>query len=95
MGGLWGKNATPTFDEVMSNWQSITTPLVMSIAGFDPSSGAGVSADIKTTESIGAYCFGVNTGNTVQNQYELTDVEWLGAEQIKRQIDAIVSRKSH
>ena len=23
MGGLWGKNATPTFDEVMSNWQSI------------------------------------------------------------------------
>ena len=94
MGGLWGKNATPTFDEVMSNWQSITTPLVMSIAGFDPSSGAGVSADIKTTDSIGAYCFGVNTGNTIQNQYELTDVEWLGAEQIKRQIDAIVSRNA-
>ena len=94
MGGLWGKNATPAFDEVMSNWQSITTPLVMSIAGFDPSSGAGVSADIKTTESIGAYCFGVNTGNTVQNQYELTDVKWLGAEQIKRQIDAIVSQNT-
>ena len=94
MGGLWGKNATPAFDEVMSNWQSITTPLVMSIAGFDPSSGAGVSADIKTTDSIGAYCFGINTGNTIQNQYELTDREWLGAEQIKRQIEAIISRNA-
>jgi len=94
MGGLWGKNATPAFDEVMSNWQSITTPLVMSIAGFDPSSGAGVSADIKTTDSIGAYCFGINTGNTIQNQYELTDIEWLGAEQIKRQIEAIISRNA-
>ena len=32
-------------------------PVVLSIAGYDPSSGAGVTADIKTAAALG--CFAV------------------------------------
>src|SRR3954465_12563839 len=42
-------------------------PVVLSIAGFDPSSGAGVTADIKTLAAPG--CFGIAciTALTVQS----------------------------
>jgi len=42
-------------------------PVVLSIAGFDPSSGAGVTADIKTLAAHG--CFGIAciTALTVQS----------------------------
>ncbi len=35
-------------------------PVVLTIAGFDPSSGAGVTADIKTIAAHGSY--GVASG---------------------------------
>lgn len=91
LGGIWGKNNVPQYADVMRNWQNINTPKVLSVAGFDPSSGAGVTADIKTAEQVGAYCFGVNTGDTIQNQYEFTDVYWNNIERIKRQISAVMS----
>jgi hydroxymethylpyrimidine/phosphomethylpyrimidine kinase len=42
-------------------------PVVWTIAGFDPSSGAGITADIKTISSF--HCYGVSciTALTVQN----------------------------
>ncbi len=46
---------------------SVTPPVVLTIAGFDPSSGAGITADIKT---IAAHeCYGVSciTALTVQS----------------------------
>ncbi|HMD18409.1 MAG TPA: bifunctional hydroxymethylpyrimidine kinase/phosphomethylpyrimidine kinase [Terriglobales bacterium] len=46
---------------------AVTPPVVLTIAGFDPSSGAGITADIKT---IAAHeCFGVSciTALTVQS----------------------------
>ena len=45
----------------------VTPPVVLTIAGFDPSSGAGIAADIKT---IAAHeCYGVSciTALTVQS----------------------------
>ena len=44
-----------------------TPPVVLSIAGFDPSSGAGVSADIKTIAAHGCYGMSCITALTVQN----------------------------
>ncbi len=42
-------------------------PHVLSIAGFDPSAGAGVLADIKAFEHNGVYGFGVVSALTWQN----------------------------
>jgi hydroxymethylpyrimidine/phosphomethylpyrimidine kinase len=42
-------------------------PVVLTIAGFDPSSGAGVTADIKTIAAHGCYGVGCITAMTVQS----------------------------
>src|SRR5258707_4168011 len=42
-------------------------PVVLTIAGFDPSSGAGVTADIKTIAAHGCYGIGCVTALTVQS----------------------------
>ncbi len=54
---------------------AVTPPVVLTIAGFDPSSGAGITADIKT---IAAHeCFGVAciTALTVQSTQGVRRVE--------------------
>lgn len=42
-------------------------PVVLAIAGFDPSAGAGLLADIKTISAFGCYGLGVVTSLTMQN----------------------------
>ncbi len=44
-----------------------TPPVVLTIAGFDPSSGAGASADIKTIAAHGCYGVAALTALTVQS----------------------------
>ena len=44
-----------------------TPPVVLTIAGFDPSSGAGATADIKTTAAHGCYGVAALTALTVQS----------------------------
>jgi len=44
-----------------------TPPVVWTIAGFDPSSGAGITADIKTISAFGCYGVSCITAITVQN----------------------------
>ena len=52
------------------------TPLVvLSIAGFDPSSGAGVTADIKTIAAHGCYGIACITAMTVQSTSGVRRVE--------------------
>jgi hydroxymethylpyrimidine/phosphomethylpyrimidine kinase len=46
-------------------------PVVLAIAGFDPSAGAGVLADIKTISAFGCYGLGVVTSLTMQNTREV------------------------
>jgi len=44
-----------------------TPPVVLTVAGFDPSSGAGVTADIKTIAAHGCYGVACITALTVQS----------------------------
>lgn len=44
-----------------------TPPIVLTIAGFDPSSGAGVTADIKTIAAHGCYGISAITAITIQS----------------------------
>jgi hydroxymethylpyrimidine/phosphomethylpyrimidine kinase len=52
-----------------------TPPIVLTIAGFDPSSGAGVTADIKTIAAHGCYGVACITAMTVQSTAGVRRVE--------------------
>lgn len=51
-------------------------PFVLTIAGFDPSAGAGVLADVKTFEQHHVFGFAINTGNTIQTEDVFYEVQW-------------------
>jgi hydroxymethylpyrimidine/phosphomethylpyrimidine kinase len=55
---------------------SANRPLVLTIAGFDPSAGAGVLADVKTFEQHRVYGFAINTANTIQTENEFSGIQW-------------------
>lgn len=67
-------------------------PYVASIAGFDPSAGAGNLADIKTFEMHKVYGFGVSTAMTWQNDEQVQDVRWLSFADIKAQLELLFIR---
>ncbi|WP_109302285.1 hydroxymethylpyrimidine/phosphomethylpyrimidine kinase [Aquimarina sp. AU474] len=67
-------------------------PYTLTIAGFDPSNGAGITADVKTFEASKVYGLSVCTANTVQNDIEFTSCHWVDIEVIKSQIDALFDR---
>jgi hydroxymethylpyrimidine/phosphomethylpyrimidine kinase len=50
-------------------------PIILTIAGFDPSSGAGVTADIKTIAAHGCYGVACITAMTVQSTTGVRRVE--------------------
>lgn len=56
-----------------------TPPVVLTIAGFDPSSGAGITADIKTIAAHGCYGVACITALTVQSTQGVSRVEALPA----------------
>ncbi len=69
-----------------------TRTYALSIAGFDPSGGAGVLADIKSFEANGVYGFGVMTALTFQNDIEFDRTEWIDVADIEQQIAVLLRR---
>lgn len=65
---------------------------VASIAGFDPSAGAGVLADLKCFEQHGVYGFGICTALTVQTDSDFIAVEWQSAAQIIAQLAPLLEK---
>src|SRR5574343_57387 len=66
-------------------------PKVLSIAGIDPSGGAGVLADIKTFTALGAYGCGVVAGLTAQSTQGVTAVQLPSPEFVGAQIDTLLA----
>ena len=64
--------------------------IVMSIAGVDPSGGAGVFADLKTFQAIGVYGTGIVTALTAQNPYKFFSTSPISPEYITEQIDSVM-----
>lgn len=64
-------------------------PNVVSIAGVDPSGGAGVLADVKAMSACGAYACGVIAALTAQNTQTVTGVMPVPATFLKEQIDML------
>jgi hydroxymethylpyrimidine kinase/phosphomethylpyrimidine kinase len=64
-------------------------PNVLSIAGSDPSAGAGIQADLKTFAALGCYGLCAITALTVQNTQGVIDISVLPAALVAAQIDAL------
>lgn len=64
--------------------------IVMSIAGVDPSAGAGIFADLKTFQAIGVYGTGIVTALTAQNPYKFFSTNPVSENYIEEQIDAVL-----
>lgn len=67
-----------------------TPPCVMTFAATDPSSGAGLQADLLTLSSIGCYPLSVTTGITVQDTVGVESVMALDAEWVNDQARSIL-----
>jgi len=66
-------------------------PVVLTIAGFDPSSGAGVTADVKTVAAHGCYGVACITALTVQSTAGVRRVEPVRAEVVQETLDELAS----
>ncbi|NBV46428.1 MAG: bifunctional hydroxymethylpyrimidine kinase/phosphomethylpyrimidine kinase [Planctomycetia bacterium] len=65
-------------------------PVALTIAGSDPSGGAGLQADLKTFHRHGAYGTSVVTLVTVQNTRRVSAVEILAPDLVVAQLDAVL-----
>ena len=68
-----------------------TIPAALTIAGSDPSGGAGIQADLKTFHQMGVYGEAVITLITVQNTLRVHRVEVLEADLVVEQINAVIA----
>ncbi len=63
---------------------------ILAIAGFDPSGGAGILADIKAIETNKCAGFAVCTANTIQNEKEFIGVNWVEEDMIFAQLNVLL-----
>lgn len=68
----------------------MTKPVVLSIAGLDPSGGAGIVADIKTIAALGCFPAAALTSITFQNTTGVFGAEHQSAETLRAQVKPIV-----
>lgn len=66
-------------------------PVVLAIAGFDPSGGAGIIADIRTIEALSCTAVAAVTAITFQNAHSYSGALHQGAASMRAQIEAILT----
>ncbi len=64
-------------------------PVILSIAGYDPSSGAGITADIKTAAAQNCYAVTCITALTVQSTQGVFGVEPVDPELVSRTLETL------
>ena len=69
--------------------ETTNQPVVLTIAGFDPSGGAGVLADIKTFAAFGCYGLATITSVTFQNSRGVVGAMNQNAETVLQQLEPL------
>ena len=69
----------------------MSVPVTLSIAGSDPSGGAGIQADLKTFSALGTYGMTVITALTAQNTVGVTGVHVVPAEFVRLQLETLAA----
>lgn len=76
---------------IRANTQSAyTPPICLSIAGSDPSGGAGIQADLKTFSALGCYGAAAITALTVQNTCGVKSSQFLSGEFVYNQAASVI-----
>lgn len=70
---------------------SASVAVVLTVAGSDPSGGAGLQADLKTIHQHGGFGAAVPTLITVQNTRGVEDVELLSADLVRAQLTNLLA----
>jgi hydroxymethylpyrimidine/phosphomethylpyrimidine kinase len=65
-------------------------PILLTIAGFDPSCGAGVAADLKTFAAHGCYGIAAITSLTVQNTQGVEAVHNTPSAELREQLEVLI-----
>jgi hydroxymethylpyrimidine/phosphomethylpyrimidine kinase len=73
----------------LSNHVNVAPPIVLTIAGFDPTAGAGIAADIKTFAAHNCYGVAAVTALTVQSTQGVKSVHDTPATELRAQLDAL------
>lgn len=68
-----------------------TPPILLTIAGFDPSCGAGVAADLKTFAAHNCYGVAAITALTVQSTQGVKSVHATPSAQLRAQLDELAA----
>src|SRR5262245_49275610 len=84
-----GARRTLTCPPLLPNWLHVTAT-ALSIAGSDPSGGAGIQADLKTFAAYRVYGATVVTALTAQNTRGVRSVQVVSAAFIGAQLDAVL-----
>lgn len=66
-------------------------PAVLTVAGSDPSGGAGLQADLKTIGALGGYGMAVVTALTAQNTHGVDAVHAIPADFVAAQCDSLIA----
>ena len=66
-------------------------PVALTIAGSDPSGGAGIQADLKTFSALGAFGTSVITALTAQSTTGVTDVHEVPVAHVRAQLETLVA----
>ncbi|ROR72837.1 bifunctional hydroxymethylpyrimidine kinase/phosphomethylpyrimidine kinase [Bogoriella caseilytica] len=69
---------------------SAAPPVALTIAGSDPSGGAGIQADLKTFSALGAYGTAVLTALTAQSTQGVTGVHVVPPDFVREQLETLV-----
>lgn len=80
--------ATPAF---VARTDAKATPNVLTIAGTDPSGGAGIAADTKAFSALGVFGLSVVTAVVAQNTQGVDAVIQLSGEQVRTQLTNLLA----
>ena len=75
----------------MNHHSNPPATVVLTIAGFDPSGGAGITADLKTFAANNCYGIAAITALTVQNTQGVSEVRPVEAAFLKASIEALMA----
>jgi hydroxymethylpyrimidine/phosphomethylpyrimidine kinase len=73
----------------MSNHINMAPPLLLTIAGFDPSCGAGIAADLKTFAAHGCYGVAAITSLTIQSTEGVQAVHNTPSAELREQLEIL------
>jgi len=75
----------------MANHVNMAPPLLLTVAGFDPSCGAGIAADLKTFAAHGCYGVAAITSLTVQSTEGVQAVHNTPSSELREQLEILAS----